>query len=195
MQVEADLKIQSSWSHHLFLPRHLVISLCLLAVHCGKPSLDWSHVINEKTARYHYSAAPVRMNCDYGYKRAKGSYALRCLSNGRWNDTSLRCKRRWSSGVRYHLVRFCVRFMASNAMSRIENQGGTCLVHILLSHTFLPWSFCTESIKLLFLLFFFSKTNGVWKPLQVILHCSLVKSLTLTFISPSSVLSSSPRDF
>ena len=28
--------------------------------------------------------------------------------------------------------------MASNAMSRIENQGGTCLVQILLSHTFLP---------------------------------------------------------
>ena len=28
--------------------------------------------------------------------------------------------------------------MASNAMSRIENQDGTCLVQILLSHTFLP---------------------------------------------------------
>ena len=28
--------------------------------------------------------------------------------------------------------------MASNAMSRIENQDRTCLVQILLSHTFLP---------------------------------------------------------
>ena len=28
--------------------------------------------------------------------------------------------------------------MASNVMSRIENQDGTCLVQILLSHTFLP---------------------------------------------------------
>ena len=28
--------------------------------------------------------------------------------------------------------------MASNAMSRIESQDGTCLVQILLSHTFLP---------------------------------------------------------
>ena len=55
--------------------------------------------------------------------------------------------------------------MASNAMSRIENQDGTCLVQILLSHTFLPWSFCTEKHKIT-LLAFFSKTNGVWKPLQ-----------------------------
>ena len=30
------------------------------------------------------------------------------------------------------------RAMASNAMSRIENQDRTCLVQILLSHTFLP---------------------------------------------------------
>ena len=30
------------------------------------------------------------------------------------------------------------KFMASNAMSRIGNQDGTCLVQILLSHTFLP---------------------------------------------------------
>ena len=35
--------------------------------------------------------------------------------------------------------------MASNAMSRIVNQDGTCLVQILLSHTFSPWSFCTEN--------------------------------------------------
>ena len=91
----------------LFLPRHLVISVCLLAVHCGKPLVAYSHVINEKTAQYHYPAT-VRMSCDDGYERADGSYALRCLANGRWNDTSLRCKRKWSSGVRYHLVRFFV---------------------------------------------------------------------------------------
>ena len=96
-------KIQSSWSHHttlskwfcLFLLHHLVTSVCLLAaaVYCGKPLVAYSHVINEKTAQYHYPAT-VRMNCDYGYKRADGSYALRCLANGRWNDTSLRCKRK-----------------------------------------------------------------------------------------------------
>ena len=50
------------------------------------------------------------MSCDEGYEWADGSYALRCLANGRWNDTSLRCKRKWSSGVRYHTVRFCVFF-------------------------------------------------------------------------------------
>ena len=59
--------------------------------------------------------------------------------------------------------------MASNAMSRTENQDRTCLVQILLSHTFLPDHFVKRSIKLFFLLFF-SKTNGVCKPLQVILH-------------------------
>ena len=93
----------------LFLPRHLVISVCLLgaAVYCGKPLVAYSHVINEKTAQYHYSAT-VRMSCDDGYERADGSNALRCLANGQWNDTSLRCTRKWSSGVRYHLVRFCV---------------------------------------------------------------------------------------
>ena len=92
---------------YLFLPRHLVISVCLLGVHCGKPLVAYSHVISEETAQYHYSAT-VRMSCDYGHERTEGSYALRCLDNGRWNDTSLRCKRMWSSGVRYHLVRFCV---------------------------------------------------------------------------------------
>ena len=81
-----------------------VISVCLLGVHCGKPLVAYSHVISEETAQYHYSAI-VRMNCDYGHERAEGSYALRCLDNGRWNDTSLRCKRKWSSGVRYHLVK------------------------------------------------------------------------------------------
>ena len=60
-------------------------------------------------------------------------------------------------------------FMASNAMSRIENQDRTCLVQILLSHTFYPDHSLQRSIKLLFLLFV-SKTNGVWKPLQMILH-------------------------
>ena len=93
----------------LFLPQHLVISVCLLgaAIYCGKPLVAYSHVINEKTAQYHYSAT-VRMSCDDGYERADGSNALRCLANGQWNDTSLRCTRKWSSGVRYHLVRFCV---------------------------------------------------------------------------------------
>ena len=76
-----------------FLPRHLVISVCLLAVHCGKPLGTLSHVINESTAQYHYKAA-VRMSCDDGYERAEGSYALRCLANRRWNDTSLHCKRK-----------------------------------------------------------------------------------------------------
>ena len=41
--------------------------------------------------------------------------------------------------------------MASNAMSRIENEDGTCLVQILLSHTFFPDQFAQESIKLPFL--------------------------------------------
>ena len=173
-----------------------MISVCLLAVHCGKPLVAYSHVINEKTARYHYSAAPVRMSCNYGYIWAEGSYALRCLSNGRWNDTSLRCKRKWSSGVRdrYHLVRFCVCFMASNAMSRIENQGGTCLVQILFSHTFLPWSLCTEKHKITLLAFFSQKETQ--RESHFKWFCaSLVKSPTLTLISPSSVLSSSPRGF
>ena len=79
--------------------------LCLLAVHCGKPLGTRSHVINEDTAQYHYKAT-VRMSCDDGHERAEGSYALRCLANGQWNATSLRCKRKWSSEVRCHLVRF-----------------------------------------------------------------------------------------
>ena len=93
----------------LFLPHHLVISVCLLgaAVYCGKPLVAYSHVINEEAAQYHYPAT-VRMSCDEGYKRADGSNALKCLASGKWNATSLRCKRKWSSGVRYHLVRFCV---------------------------------------------------------------------------------------
>ena len=85
----------------------VAISVCVLAVHCGKPLVAYSHVINEKTAKYHYPAT-VRMSCDDGYDRADGSNSLRCLANGQWNDTSLRCTRKWSSGVRYHLVRFCV---------------------------------------------------------------------------------------
>ena len=70
-----------------------MISVCLLGVHCGKPLVARSHVVSENTAQYHYSAT-VRMSCDYGYKRVKGSYGLRCLDNGRWNATSLRCKRK-----------------------------------------------------------------------------------------------------
>ena len=70
-----------------------MIFVCLLAVHCGKPLVAYSHVINEDTAQYRYSAT-VHMSCDDGYVRAEGSYALRCLANGRWNDTSLRCKRK-----------------------------------------------------------------------------------------------------
>ena len=50
------------------------------------------------------------------------------------------------------------------------HQGGTCLVQILLSHTYLiiilPWSFCTEKCEI-YLLTFFSKTKWVWKSLQV----------------------------
>ena len=86
-----------------------MISVCLLAVHCGKPLVTWSHVNNEDTAQYNYPET-VNMSCDDGYQWADGSYALRCLANGQWNDTSLRCKRKWSSGVRYHSVRFCVFF-------------------------------------------------------------------------------------
>ena len=93
----------------LFLTRHLVIAACRLGVHCGEPLVAYSHVIGHKALQYPYSAI-VRMNCDYGYERAEGSYALRCLANGQWNDTSLRCKRKWSSGVRYHLVECCVCF-------------------------------------------------------------------------------------
>ena len=84
-----------------------MISVCLLAVHCGKPLVAYSHVTNEKTAQYHYPAT-VRMSCDDGYERADGSYAPRCLANGQWNAPSLRCHCKWSWGVRYHLVRFCV---------------------------------------------------------------------------------------
>ena len=70
-----------------------MIFVCLLAAHCGKPFVTRSHVINETTAQYNYSAT-VRMSCDDGYERADGSYALRCLDNGQWNATSLRCKRK-----------------------------------------------------------------------------------------------------
>ena len=38
----------------------------------------------------------------------------------------------------YPVERNAMDLMASNAMSRIENQDGTCLVQILLSQTFLP---------------------------------------------------------
>ena len=91
----------------MFLPCHPVISVCLLAVHCGKPLVTWSHVNNEDTAQYNYPAT-VNMSCDEGYERVDGSYAVRCLANGQWNDTSLRCKRKWSAGVRYHSDRFWV---------------------------------------------------------------------------------------
>ena len=93
----------------LLLPRHVVISVFLLDVNCGKPLVAYSDVINKSTAHYHYKAT-VRMSCYDGYKRVKGSYFLRCLANGKWNATSLRCKRKWSSGVRYYVVRFCVSF-------------------------------------------------------------------------------------
>ena len=109
----------------LFLPRHLVISVRLLGVHCGKPLVAYSHVISEKTAQYHYSAA-VRMSCDYGHKRVDGSYALRCLANGRWNATSLRCKRKWSSGVWYHLVRFCVCLFFFSIKSNWTTDSSSC---------------------------------------------------------------------
>ena len=68
-------------------------SVCLLGANCGIPVVAHSHVINEKTAQYHHPAT-VRMSCNDGYERADGSYALRCLANGRWNETSLRCKRK-----------------------------------------------------------------------------------------------------
>ena len=58
-----------------------------------RPRINWSKVNTAKTAQYPY-AATVRMSCDDGYVRAEGSYALRCLANGRWNDTSLRCTRK-----------------------------------------------------------------------------------------------------
>ena len=54
--------------------------------------------------------------------------------------------------------------MASNAMLRIENQDMTCLVQILLFHTFYPDHFVPaekHKITLLACFFFFSKTNGV----------------------------------
>ena len=51
--------------------------------------------------------------------------------------------------------------MASNAMSRIENQDRTCLVQILLSHTFFPDHFVQRSIKLLFLLFVLKNKQSV----------------------------------
>ena len=85
-------------------------------------------------------------------------------------------------------------FMASNAMSRIENQDGTCLVQILLSRTFLPWSFCTEKHKITLLAFCSQKQTECESHFKWFCT-SLVKSLTLTLISPSSVLSSSPRGF
>ena len=51
--------------------------------------------------------------------------------------------------------------MASNAMSRTENQDRTCLFQILLSHTFLPDHFVQRSTKLLFLLFFLKNERSV----------------------------------
>ena len=51
--------------------------------------------------------------------------------------------------------------MASNAMSRIENQDRTCLVQILLSHTFYPDQFVQRSTKLLFLLFVLKNKRSV----------------------------------
>ena len=68
-----------------------MISVFLLDVNCGKPLVTWSNVINESTAQYHYNAT-VRMSCDEGHKKDTGSYFLRCLANGKWNATSLRCK-------------------------------------------------------------------------------------------------------
>ena len=49
--------------------------------------------------------------------------------------------------------------MASNAMSRTENQARTCLVQILFFHTFLPDHFVQRSIKLLSGLLFFLKNE------------------------------------
>ena len=98
------------------------------------------------------------------------------------------------SGV-FFLFRFFFSFwflMASNAMSRIENRDRTCLVQILLSHTFLPWSFCTEKHKITLLAFCSQKQTECESHFKWFCT-SLVKSLTLTLISPSSVLSSSPR--
>ena len=79
-------------------------------------------------------------------------------------------------------------------MSRIENQDRTCLVQILLSHTFLPWSFCTEKHKITLLAFCSQKQTECESHFKWFCT-SLVKSLTLTLISPSSVVSSSPRGF
>ena len=101
-----------------------MISLCLLAVHCGRPLVTWSKLINEQTAQYHFPAT-VRMSCDYGHERTEGSYALSCLANGQWNDTSLRCKRKWSSGVRYHLVRFFVCLFLDKTFS-ITDSSSCC---------------------------------------------------------------------
>ena len=80
--------------------------------------------------------------------------------------------------------------MASNAMSRIEHQDGTCLVQILLSHTFLPWSFCTEKHKITLLAYFSQKRTECESHFKWFCT-SLVKSLTLMLIS--LVLSSSPQ--
>ena len=76
--------------------------------------------------------------------------------------------------------------MASNAMSRIENQAGTCLAQILLSHTFDTDHFVQRSIKVIILALFLKNEPSVkatssdssW------ICTSLVKSLTLTLISP-----------
>ena len=108
----------------LFLPRHLVVSVGLLGAHCGRPLVAHSHVINETTAQYHYPAT-VRMSCDDGYERADGSYALRCLANGQWNDTSVHCKRKWSSGVQYTLGRFCVCLFLDKTFS-ITHSSSCC---------------------------------------------------------------------
>ena len=104
-----------------------MISVCLLAVHCGKPLVTWSHVINEDTAQYNYPET-VNMSCDDGYEWADGSYALTCLDNGQWNDTSLRCKRKWSSGVWYTLVRFCVCLFLDKTFSTTASSSCCKLV-------------------------------------------------------------------
>ena len=74
--------------------------------------------------------------------------------------------------------------MASNAMSRIENPDGTCLVQTLLSHTFLPWSFCTGKQKITLLAFFSQKRTECESHFKWFCT-SLVKLLSLTLISPS----------
>ena len=85
---------------------------------------------------------------------------------------------------------FGTSHIASSAMSHIENQDGTsCQVQILIilpgsSHTFLPRSFCTEKHKITLLAFFSQKRTECESHFKRFCN-SLVKSLTLTLISPS----------